>query len=48
MGAIVAAAKERDKMLKNIGQLTVERNFQQDCFHAVGEPVPELDPEKQC
>lgn len=40
-----AAAKERDKMLKTIGQLTVERNFLQDCFCAVGKPVPELDPE---
>ena len=42
-----AAAKERDKMLKTIGQLTVERNFLQDCFRAVGKPVPELNPEKQ-
>ena len=36
-----AAAKERDKMLKTIGQLTVERNFLQDCFRAVGKPVTE-------
>ena len=42
-----AAAKERDKMLKTIGQMTVERNFLQDCFRAVGKPIPELDPEKQ-
>lgn len=42
-----AAAKERNKMLKTIGQLTVERNFLQDCFRAVGKPVPEFDPEKQ-
>ena len=42
-----AAEKERDKMLKTIGQLTVERNFLQDCFRAVGKPIPELDPEKQ-
>ena len=41
-----AAAKERDKMLKTIGQLTVERNFLQDCFRAVGKPIPEFDPEK--
>ena len=41
-----AAAKERDKMLKTIGQLTVERNFLQDCFRAVGKPIPEVDPEK--
>lgn len=40
------AAKERDKMLKTIGQLTVERNFLQDCFRAVGKPVPEFDPER--
>lgn len=42
-----AAAKERDKMLKTIGQMTVERNFLQDCFRAVGKPIPELNPEKQ-
>lgn len=41
-----AATKERDKMLKLIGQLTVERDFLQDCFRAVGQPVPKLDPEK--
>ena len=41
-----AAKKERDKMLKTIGQLTIERNFLQDCFRAVGQPIPELDPEK--
>ena len=41
-----AAAKERDKMLKMIGQLTVERDFLQDCFRAVGQPVPKLDSEK--
>jgi len=41
-----AAAKERDKMLKTIGQLTVERNFLQDCFRAVGKPVPVFNPEE--
>lgn len=41
-----AVKKERDKMLKTIGQLTIERNFLQDCFRAVGQPVPEFDPEK--
>lgn len=41
-----AVAKERDKMLKTIGQLTVERNFLQDCFRTVGKPIPEFDPEK--
>jgi hypothetical protein len=41
------AAKARDKMLKTIGQLTVECNFLQDCFRAVGKPIPEFDPEQQ-
>ena len=41
-----AAEKERDKMLKTIGKLTVERDFLQDCFRAVGKPIPELDSEK--
>lgn len=41
----VAAEKKCDKMLKKIGQLTVERDFLQDCFRAVGKPVPELDSE---
>lgn len=40
------AAKERDKMLKMIGQLTVEHDFLQDCFRAVGKPAPEPDPKK--
>ena len=31
-----AVKKERDKMLKTIGQLTIERIFLQDCFRAVG------------
>ena len=42
-----AVKKERDKMLKTIGQLTIERNFLQDCFRAVGQPIPEFGPEKQ-
>lgn len=41
-----AAEKKRDKMLKTIGQLTVERNFLLDCFRAVGKPIPEFDSEK--
>lgn len=41
-----AVKKERDKMLKTIGQLIIERNFLQDCFRTVGLPIPELDPEK--
>lgn len=41
-----AAEKEPDKMLKTIGQLTIESNFLQDCFRAVGQPIPEFDSEK--
>jgi putative transposase len=33
-------------MLKTIGQLTLERNFLQDCFRQVGMPIPELGEEK--
>lgn len=40
-----AVKKERDKMMKTIGQLTIERNFLQACFRAVGQPIPEFDPE---
>lgn len=39
----VAAEKKYDKMLKKIGQLTIERDFLQDCFREVGKPIPELD-----
>lgn len=42
----VAAEKERNKMLKTIGQLTVERDFLQDCFRAVGTPIPRFDSER--
>ena len=35
-----------DGYLKTIGKLTVERDFLQDCFRAVGKPIPELDSEK--
>lgn len=38
-----ALEKERDTMLKTIGQLTIERDFLQDCFRKVGRPVPGLD-----
>ena len=33
---------KNDQMLKTIGQLTLERDFLQDCFRAVGEPIPEM------
>ena len=39
--------KEKETMLKTIGQLTIERDFLQDCFRRSGRPVPELDPEKR-
>ena len=36
-----ALEKEKTKMLKKIGQLTLERDFLQDCFRACDLPVPE-------
>ena len=35
--------KETAQMLKTIGQLTLERDFLQDCFRRTGEAVPEFD-----
>ena len=32
--------KKNDQMLKTIGQLTLERDFLQDCFRQVGTPIP--------
>ncbi len=34
--------KKNDQMLKTIGQLTLERDFLQDCFRQVGELIPEI------
>ena len=34
--------RENDRMLKTIGQLTLERNFLQDCFRQAGAPLPQL------
>ena len=34
--------KKNDQMLKMIGQLTLERNFLQDCFRQAGEVIPHL------
>ena len=34
--------KKNDQMLKIIGQLTLERDFLQGCFHQIGETVPSL------
>ena len=41
-----AQRKETARMLKTIGQLTLERDFLQDCFRLSGEPIPEFDPDK--
>ena len=38
--------RETARMLKTIGQLTLERDFLQDCFRLSGEPIPEFDPDK--
>ena len=42
-----AMKKETGRMLKTIGQLTLERDFLQDCFREVGLPIPELGEEKR-
>ncbi|MDD7056405.1 MAG: transposase [Selenomonadaceae bacterium] len=34
--------KKNNQMLKTIGQLTLERDFLQGCFRAVGAPVPAM------
>ena len=41
-----ALEKEKNQMLKTIGQLTLERNFLQDCFRESGIPIPKPDQEK--
>ena len=42
-----ALKKETGRMLKTIGQLTLERDFLQDCFREVGLPIPEPGEEKR-
>lgn len=37
--------KENERMLKTIGQLTLERDFLQDCFRITGTPIPKLPKE---
>ena len=37
-----ALKRKNDKMLKTIDQLTLERDFLQDCFRKVGEDIPRL------
>ena len=39
--------KTQAQMLKTIGQLTLERDFLQDCFRAAGRPIPKLLSEDQ-
>jgi len=38
-----ALKKENERMLKTIGQLTLERNFLQDCFRITGTPLSPSD-----
>lgn len=35
--------KQKSQMLKTIGQLTLERDFLQDCFRQCGQSVPDTD-----
>ena len=41
-----AQRKEVAQMLKTIGQLTLERDFLQDCFRRTGRAIPEFDPNR--
>ena len=41
-----AQRRETARMLKTIGQLTLERDFLRDCFRLSGDPIPEFDPDK--
>ena len=41
-----AQRKEVARMLKTIGQLTLERDFLQDCFRQTGGAIPEFHPDK--
>ena len=38
--------KEKAQMLKTIGQLTLERDFLQDCFRRKGYAIPRIDSQK--
>lgn len=35
--------KENERLLRTVGQLTLERDFLQDCFRITGKPIPSLD-----
>ena len=39
--------KKQNQMLKTIGQLTLERDFLQDCFRRAGYEVPRYDSGKR-
>ena len=41
-----AQRKETARMLKTIGQLTLERDFLQDCFRRTGRVIPDFDPDR--
>ena len=41
-----ALEKEKAQMLKTIGQLTLERDFLQDCFRRKGYAVPRIDSQR--
>ena len=41
-----AQRREAAQMLKTIGQLTLERDFLQDCFRRTGRAIPEFDPDR--
>ncbi len=34
--------KKQAQMLRTIGQLTLERDFLQECFRTIGKPIPKL------
>ena len=38
----VSLEKDREKMLQTIGQLTLERDYLQECFRICGRPVPKM------
>jgi transposase-like protein len=40
-----ALEKKNTQMLKTIGQLTLERDFLQDCFRRTGQEIPKFDSE---
>ena len=39
--------KEKQQMLRTIGQLTLERDFIQDAFRRCGLPVPQFHPKDE-